>query len=309
VLVLTNASTADEERRAHLYDGAFYALTGTPESRAFRDFAFDMIREAFDPVDPMRAQDELSLDRFVEIGAALKPRFTHSPTAKELLRDALVSYGCAADETYFDLPKLRLVTHSNYLTSGVGYAYLAHRDVWYSCPPSQTNWWTPLNEIKSECSLAFFPQWWNRPVPNTSGGFDAFEWNAVGRATAATQVKADTRNHPTLAEPVDMGEELRIVGDPASMLIFSAAHLHATVPNTSGRTRFSIDFRTAHIDDLESGNGAPIVDSESTGTTIYDFLRADDLSPVPEDVIRRYDPEVGTGNQRGPLVFTPPGIR
>ena len=72
------------------------------------------------------------------------------------------------------------------------------------------------------------------------------------------------------------------------VLIFSAAQLHSTVPNTTDRTRFSIDFRTVNIDDLESGNAARNVDSECTGTTLGDFVRASDLEPLPDDLIDRY---------------------
>ena len=55
------------------------------------------------------------------------------------------------------------------------------------------------------------------------------------------------------------------------------------------RTRFSIDFRTVNLDDLVEGVGAPNIDSECTGTTLRDFLRASDLEPLPEEVIAAYD--------------------
>jgi hypothetical protein len=86
------------------------------------------------------------------------------------------------------------------------------------------------------------------------------------------------------------------------MLIFSAAQLHSTVPNTSGRTRFSIDFRTVSLMDLETGRGAPNIDNRSTGTTLRDFLRASDFTPVPEEVIARFD--VGSKHE-GALVYEP----
>ena len=38
----------------------------------------------------------------------------------------------------------------------------------------------------------------------------------------------------------DSGLEIRLVGDPGSVLVFSGAQLHSTVPNTSGGTRFSV---------------------------------------------------------------------
>ena len=70
--------------------------------------------------------------------------------------------------------------------------------------------------------------------------------------------------------------------------MFSGAQLHTTVPNTSGKTRFSIDFRTVHRSDVERGAGAANVDSECTGTNLGDFLRATDLQTLPQDVIDNY---------------------
>lgn len=303
-VIVAGLPAADFERRRQLYEGAIQFAEATTASQAFVDHAWDLIREAFDPIAAETAQDELPVEKFVAIVAELKPRFTHSAQAKKLLADLIASYGCDPSETYFDLPKLRIVTHSNYLTAGVGYAYKEHRDVWYSCPPSQNNWWIPMSQITPESALAFYPKYWEKPARNSSGGFDAFDWNAHGRASAATHVKSDNRNHPTLNQAVDLGEDVRVIGGPASVLIFSAGQLHATVPNTSGRTRFSIDFRTAHIDDLRNRAGAKLVDSSSTGTTIYDFLRADDLSPVPADVAALYDADAGKDVDRV-LVFEP----
>ena len=67
--------------------------------------------------------------------------------------------------------------------------------------------------------------------------------------------------------------------------------MHSTVPNTSGFTRFSIDFRTVHLDDVKTESGAPNIDSECTGTTLRDYLRGTDLSRLPDDVVAPYDTE------------------
>jgi hypothetical protein len=65
--------------------------------------------------------------------------------------------------------------------------------------------------------------------------------------------------------------------------------LHSSVPNTSGNTRYSIDFRTVHLADASEGRGARLVDAACTGTTMRDYLRASDLSRLPEAVVARYD--------------------
>jgi hypothetical protein len=65
--------------------------------------------------------------------------------------------------------------------------------------------------------------------------------------------------------------------------------MHSSVPNDSGRTRFSIDFRTVHLGDVEARRGAPNIDSECTGTTMRDYLRAADLAHIPEEVCLSYE--------------------
>jgi hypothetical protein len=93
---------------------------------------------------------------------------------------------------------------------------------------------------------------------------------------------------------------VRVVTPVGGVLVFSAAQMHSSVPNTSGKTRFSIDFRTVNEDDLETGNAAPNIDSECTGTTLRDYLRVTDLGHVPEELVARYDDETA---DEGELVF------
>ena len=55
--------------------------------------------------------------------------------------------------------------------------------------------------------------------------------------------------------------------------MFSSNHLHASVPNSSGVTRFSYDLRTINLDDVLADRGPRNVDNGATGTTMGDFLR------------------------------------
>jgi hypothetical protein len=73
------------------------------------------------------------------------------------------------------------------------------------------------------------------------------------------------------------------------MIAFAGAQLHETVPNTTNMARYSIDFRTVHIDDVKARRGAPNVDSRCTGTTMRDYLRASDLTKIPDDIVALYD--------------------
>ena len=145
-----------------------------------------------------------------------------------------------------------------------------------------------MYEIESANSMAFHPQFFDQPVRNSSAGYDYELWNKTGRQEAAKQVKKETREQPQATEELELSPDVRVVSPPGGVLIFSAAQLHSTVPNTTARARFSIDFRTVNLDDLIEGVGAANRDSDCTGTTLGDYLRASDLEPLPEDLIAIY---------------------
>jgi hypothetical protein len=84
---------------------------------------------------------------------------------------------------------------------------------------------------------------------------------------------------------MELDPQIRLVCDVGAAYQFSAAQMHSTVPNTSGITRYSIDFRTVHLDDMWHRAGALNIDSACTGTTIRDYLNASDFSKLPEDAI------------------------
>lgn len=275
-----NPHASDEERRSLIFSGALLFYTATPESLSLVGYAESLIREAFDGRDPEHAQETMPVSDFINIVGPLKTKFTNSSVTKDLLSAYLRSMGVDAKRTYFDVPRLRVVPHSDYLKAGVSYAYKAHRDIWYSSPTAQLNWWLPVMEVVPERTMAFFPDYFERPLPNSSADFDYGEWTTFGRSAAISQSNVDTRKHPLPMAPVE-AEEFRYGAAAGDTLVFSASHLHATAPNTSGKTRFSIDFRTVNESDLAASRGAPNVDSRSTGSTIGDFMRIDDLSTIP----------------------------
>lgn len=292
----------DERRRKLLYEGQLFTYSARASSSAFTDFARQMIEEAFASLDPVTAQYEMSVEKFVEIFAPLKPKFIHHPESKRLIKEMLIDFGCDPETTYLDVPRLRAVTSDGYLTSGVGYAHHPHRDTWYSAPQCQINWWLPIYEIESESSMAFHPRYWTEPVKNGSREFNYYEWNSSGRASAAQHIKSDTRKQPKPEQPMELDPQIRVINGPGGIVAFSAAQMHSTVPNTSGRTRFSIDFRTVNIEDVKNKIGAPNIDSECTGTSLRDFMRSSDLTRMPEEIAALYDDAAVEG---GVLVYQP----
>ncbi|MCV7171931.1 hypothetical protein H7I41_18610 [Mycobacterium manitobense] len=301
LVVSSETNFTDNERRLRLYAGEVFCIPPRPSVKALTDFAYEMIADAFGRLDPLTAHRHLSVGEYVGILKKLKPAFTHHPRAKDLIGDILGDLGADPTKTYFDVPKLRVVPPSAYLSAGLGYNYRAHRDTWYSAPQCQNNWWTPIAGNSTVTGMQFHPDFWQQPAPNTSDAFDAYEWNKTSRREAASYVKDDPRPHPTLAGQ-DPGTNLRVVGDPASLLCFSGAQLHSTVPNKTDTGRLSIDFRTVHHDDLVAHAGPDNVDSRSTGTSVRDYLRADTRSRLPDAVVAMYDLN---GSTQGVLTFDP----
>ena len=300
--VYTDCDLSEEVRRQRLYAGDIFVFTPRPATLALVEHARAMVREALPGLDPLRAQHAMPVEDYVAIMAPLKPAFIHHPRTKELIRDLIQELGCTLEQTYLDVPRLRMVTSDGYLTAGIGYAHHPHRDTWYSAPQAQLNWWMPLWDIQAESALAFHPAWFERPIKNSSSEFNYYRWNSEGRKNAAQHIREDTRKQPRPLETIDLGPELRVVLKAGGIVLFSPVNLHSTVPNTTGLTRYSIDFRTVNLEDLLAGRGAPNVDSACTGTSLRDFLRGTDLSRMPEEVVRRYDTGAEAG---GVLVYAP----
>jgi hypothetical protein len=104
---------------------------------------------------------------------------------------------------------------------------------------------------------------------------------------------------------MELDPQLRLLPPPGGIILFAGAQMHSSVPNDSGRTRFSIDFRTVHLGDVEARRGAPNIDSECTGTTMGDYLRLSDLAHVPEAICLSYEggtPLVGAADAAEALV-------
>jgi len=280
---------SDQERREALFAGNLMILSPRPSTLAFIQHAKDMIVEAFGELDPPTAQAHMTVQEYATLLTDLKPRFIHHERSKDLIRAMLTDLGAAPDTTYFDVPRMRTSTSDNYLTSGIAYAFHPHRDTWYSAPYAQINWWMPIYPVEPDNVMAVHPRYFDQPVKNGSAEYDYDIWNETGRKEAASQIGIDTRKQPKPEEEVELDPQIRVVTPPGGVLMFSGGSFHSSVPNTSGKTRFSIDFRTVSLDDLQAGRAAPNVDALCTGTTLRDFLRVSDLEKLPESEIAPYD--------------------
>jgi hypothetical protein len=286
--IFVDSKLNDDNRRQEIYRGGVFVQSPSPSSLKLCGLAQQLIESAFDGLNPLTVQDSLPPEKTAEILAVLKPKFIHHPKAKAYIQQMLAELGCDLDKTYFDVPRMRTAFPGDYLKSGIAYAFHPHRDTWYSAPFCQINWWMPIYDLNSENCMALHPKYWSHPVKNGSHQYNYYKWNLDSRHNAAQHVKADTRVQPHAEEPMELDPQLRLVCKVGGAYMFSAAQMHSTVPNTSKLTRYSIDFRTVHFEDVMQKMGAPNVDSACTGTTMGDYLRGNDLSHLPHQAISLY---------------------
>jgi hypothetical protein len=279
---------SDDLRRQMLYQGQLFVYSARPSTIEFCDFSRKLIEEAFRGFDPQTAQEYIPVEKYAQILGELKPKFIHHEKSKECIQALLRELGCDIRKTYFDVPRMRSSTSGGYLTSGIAYAWHPHRDTWYSAPACQINWWIPIYGITSDNAMAFHHRYWTQAVRNDSFQYDYEEWNKHHRYAATQFIKEDPRPLPRATEPIELDPQVRLICPAGGIILFSGAQMHSSVPNTSGHTRFSIDFRTVHLDDVVAFRGAPNIDSACTGTTMNDYLRGNDLEHVPEEIVTLY---------------------
>ena len=285
--ISVDPNVSGDELRQQLFSGNLVILTRLQALSDFVDYTRAELTELFKPHDPEHVHEHIDPPAMARILSAWKPRFIHSDRSKKLVRAVIEEAGFPAEDTHYDLPKPRTSFPVGHLTTGVAFAFPWHRDVWYSAPAQQINWWLPIFPVREDNAMSFDLASFDRAVPNTSDGFDYYQNNA-SRLTTATGVTREAQVRPGATDH-EPDQQLVVLPAPGQVLLFSGAQLHKSIPNTSGRARFSVDFRTVYAPDLMTGRGAPLVDAYCTGTAIRDFINvADERSFDEETVVKLF---------------------
>ena len=283
--IVVDPEVSADELRQQLYAGNLVILTRLHALSDFVEYTREELAELFKPHDPEHVHEHIRPTEMASILGKWKPHFIHSERSKKLVRAIIQEAGFPAEDTHYDLPKPRTSFPVGHLTTGVAFAFPWHRDVWYSAPAQQINWWLPIFPVREDNAMSFDLQSFDREVPNSSDTFDYYRNNA-SRLTTATQVARESQARPGALNHKP-GQELVVLPAPGEVLLFSGAQLHASIPNTSGRARFSVDFRTVDVRDLMAGWGAPMTDVHCTGTAIRDFINVKDESRFDEQTVTK----------------------
>lgn len=264
-----------------IYSGDIFLDTDLATAKELCGYAKESITAAFDgETNHPALHTMMPVEEFVSRVTRLKGQFTNSQRVKDLILGFIHEIGIDPRDYIFDVPRLRVVPNYDYLHAGVSYAYKPHRDSWYGSVDCQINTWMPVYSITPDQTMMINPSYFEKPVANTSKDWSLKDWISNQRHKAKDNLTEEVRVHPVPLEAIDDSSELRIAGNSGEMLVFSGSHLHGTVPNRTNRTRFSVDFRLMHLEDLKHHRGAPNVDSAcpDVGSGFKDYFHAHDFS-------------------------------
>lgn len=258
--------------RERVYRGELLVFRRLAAMGALAERARVMAGAAFAPVAPQQAERTLPAAEFLARAAALRRSFMRDPEVRAALRAVIEALGLDPAATYADRLILRLQPSSAAHRGRRVRDLPPHRDSWGSNVMAQVNLWGPVFPVDAGATLLIWPALFDRAMPNTSASWDL------------ERLRAAPKRYPLLPEcqaPLDAEAALPVVIKPGDLLCFSAAHLHASRPNRTGRTRLSIDTRIVDGGDVQAGRGAANVDGGAPRVAWEWFRRVTDGAPLP----------------------------
>ena len=133
-----------------------------------------------------------------------------------------------------------------------------HRDTWGTNIFQQINWWAPINSLDKSNTLIFYPDYFNKPIKNTTSSWDLDVYLKKRRLG-----EFDYPSAPQLLEDLQANTKtIRVDIEPGEILCFSGSHLHSSSKENSDISRFSYEIRTVSQSDIDNNLKAPNVDCE-----------------------------------------------
>lgn len=254
---------------AALYEGAVFKCAATSETLALVAVLRASLERAFGP-GVQKVHERLTFAEMKQPLADIRADLERDPAYAATCRRILAGLGLP--EMRLDALRLRCVLHGGHESPAAARAYAAHRDTWFGNPEAQINIWLPVFDVTAEETFTFYPAYFDEPIKNSSGGFDYDDWmGKVGWQGAKTVQQPVDIDYPQVLEDIRDDKAFGFAAQAGEMIVFAASHLHQTVRNASGRTRFSLDFRAVHMADHLAGRGAPNVDNASRPDALRDY--------------------------------------
>lgn len=211
-------------------------------------------------IDPVNIQEVLSKTPFLAATCQAQAKFSQNKALRQLFFKVLSECGVELPQCYYDHFSLRIIPFAKQHSGAKRSAIAHHRDTWGSNIHCQQNWWAPIFNLTEERTIAFYPDYWHKPIANTTSSW-SFEKLKASRETVLPERSISYPMAPNVTEKVDETNMIKVLLQPGDVLNFSSAHLHASVPNTSNATRYSVEMRTINLNDLHSGLQASNLDN------------------------------------------------
>jgi hypothetical protein len=266
----------NQDLRRALYRGQVFHLAATSASAQLCDGVLALLREQFgDDLQVRRAHQQLSQDDFLlrlsNVRKAIYLEGPHQLGARRVLAAA----GFDPMEMAIDPMRLVVVAETDHHAIRAAHMYYPHRDTWFGHPSAALSFWIPLHALNESETFVFYPERFDRAVPNDSERFQYHSWAAkgwdlqIGWQDRETGQRAD---YPGVRGRVDCGRPTGFSCGRADVMIFSGAHFHRILPHENGLGRYTLKFRAVHLNDHSEGLGAPNVDSRARGSALVDYL-------------------------------------
>lgn len=252
-----------------IYDGSLTIAVGVPESMALVQHAKNIVEDIFqNQIDLIGTEDFSDVQQFVQKAKQAKSKFTNDSLTREILVELIKKRYSQTNSTglLYDVPRLRIVPNSDFLSSGISYNYKAHRDTWYGGGQEQINHWMPVANVTPNSTFYITPEYFHKPIGNNSEIFDLDEWDTKYRTLAEQNIGEENRPHPVPTEALSDDKNYYILLPIGTEFVFSGHHLHGSGKNTTNKVRFSVDYR---VDPISSSEYHPPVNLDSRATGNY----------------------------------------
>jgi hypothetical protein len=263
-MLFSDLFPADNESLRHaIYAGHIFKLAPCPASLSMITSIKQRLEDKLKlPLEKIHMH--MDTKEFSAPYRELKKSILGDPFCRTLITDLISHFGFRPQDNAFDHMRLRAIFHQGHANPHIERAYAVHRDTWFGNPQCQINWWLPLFDTAENQAFSFYPSCFDQPIENGSSAFDYDTWMATLSINLFDYPKAFTMppDHERQSFSCRAGE----------IILFSAAHAHQTNRNETGLTRFSIDFRTAHLDDHAAHRGAPNADNGSRPDALKDYI-------------------------------------
>ena len=263
------------ELREAIFKGDIFLTPANEQSLVFVQELKDLIVKELKIEDIRHVHNILDPVTFFEKIGHLRREIYLSKKYQDLTFQILETWGFNPQEIAFDPFRLRVITPNGNLNPKAAPIYYPHRDTWYSHPQSLIVLWIPLDDLKSEETFIFYPDYFAKPVPNNSEIFNYDNWIKDGPELKIGWQDPNsgiTANYPRSQVDFDGGKISGFACKKGEHLFFSGAHYHQTLPQNTEQTRYSIDVRFVHLNDMENNRGAFNVDNRSQGNILKDYI-------------------------------------